>query len=170
MRRRFVILIALVIAIVMLGYRLRPVEAQQKPGMGFAAIPGAVGGQDTFGPYEFVKDWPKNISTIPGNEKWTWGAGQGVYAENPNRVFILERGELPNIERPKRMKIEQLGPSIEFPIGRLPWRDATSASPPGRLEKPDGKIGDNSEVGKAGVDFNWAHCVVVGDGTGNHLE
>lgn len=51
------------------------VHAQAKPGTGFAAIPGTVGGQDTFGPYEVVKGWPKDISTIKGNEKWTYGAG-----------------------------------------------------------------------------------------------
>ena len=55
-------------------------------------------------------------------------------------------------------------------IGRLPWRDATSASPPGRLETPDGKVGDDSDVGKAGVDFNWAHCIVVVDANEQALE
>src|SRR5579864_4834485 len=127
MRRRFVILIALAIAIVMLGYRLRPVEAQQKPGAGFAAIPGTVGGQDTFGAYDIVKGWPKDISTLPGNDKWTWGAGQGVYAENPNRIFLLFRGELPNIPRPMTRKLADVAPSLSFPIGRLHWRDATAA-------------------------------------------
>jgi hypothetical protein len=87
-----------------------------------------------FGAYDIVPNWPKPISGLPGNEKWTWGAGQSVFAESPNRVFILERGELPNIDSPKQIKLPQLGPSIEFPIGRLPWRDATSSSPPGRLE------------------------------------
>src|SRR5215472_1594644 len=106
------------------GLRPHAVEAQQKPGAGFAAIPG-VGGQDMFGPYDVVPNWPKPIAGLPGHDKWTWGAGQNVFAESPNRVFILQRGELPNIERPKRMKLPQLGPGIEFPIGRLPWRDAT---------------------------------------------
>ena len=54
------------------------VEAQNKPGAGFAAIPGAKGGQDLFGAYDVVKGWPKYISTIPGNEKWTYGARQGI--------------------------------------------------------------------------------------------
>ena len=103
------------------------VQAQEKPGYGFAAVPGQPGGQDTFGAYEIVKDWPKNISTIPGNEKWTWGAGQGIYAESPNRVFLLFRGELPNIRRPQSKLLPEFGPSIQFPIGRLPWRDATTA-------------------------------------------
>src|SRR3974377_1099352 len=97
--------------------------AQEKRGAGFAAVPG-VGGQDMFGAYDIVPNWPKPIAGLPGHEKWTWGAGQNVFAESPNRVFILQRGELPNIERPKRMKLSQMGPSIEFPIGRLPWRDA----------------------------------------------
>src|SRR6202049_3719668 len=96
-----------------------------------AAVPGVVGGQDTFGPYEVDKDWPKNISTLPGNEKWTWGAGQGIYAENPNRVFLLFRGELPNITRPPTKLLTDFGPSLQFPIGRLPWRDATVAALPG---------------------------------------
>ena len=79
------------------GNKLSPVQAKDKPGTGFAAAPGEMGVQDVFGPYEVVKGWPKNISTVPGNEKWTWGAGQSVYAESPNRIFLLFRGELPNI-------------------------------------------------------------------------
>src|ERR1700734_2694807 len=93
--------------------------------------PATVGGQDIFGAYEVVKGWPKDISTLPGNEKWTWGAGQSVYAESPNRVFMLFRGELPNIKRPQSKLLPEFGPSIQFPIGRLPWSDATVAALPG---------------------------------------
>ena len=85
------------------------------------------GGQEMFGQYEIVKGWPKDISTLPGNEKWTYGAGQGVYAESPNRIIMLFRGELPNIKRPQSKMLTEFGPSIQFPIGRLPWRDATTA-------------------------------------------
>jgi DNA-binding beta-propeller fold protein YncE len=174
MRKRLAVLLSItaVLALaILLGQRLRSVQAaNDKGGPSIAAVPGSIGGQDMFGAYDVVPDWPKPLSTIPGNEKWTWGAGQSVFAESPNRVFILQRGELPNIERPKRIALPQLGPSIEFPIGRLPWRDATSASPPGRLETPDGKLGDDSDVGKNGVDFNWAHCIVVVDANGNHIE
>src|ERR1700730_788522 len=174
MRKRLAVLLSITAALVLailLGQRLRSVQAaNDKSGPSFAAVPGSVGGQDMFGAYDVVPDCPKPLATIPGNEKWTWGAGQSVFAESPNRVFILQRGELPNIERPKRIALPQLGPSIEFPIGRLPWRDATSSSPPGRLETPDGKLGDDSDVGKNGVDFNWAHCIVVVDANGNHIE
>jgi len=157
-------------AAVVLVERPRSVGAQEKPGAGFAAVPGVPGGQDMFGAYDIVPNWPKPLTSLPGHEKWTWGAGQNVFAESPNRVFILQRGELPAIQRPKQIKLPQLGPSIEFPIGRLPWRDATSSSPPGRLETPDGKVGDDSDVGQAGVDFKWEHCIVVVDANGNLRE
>src|SRR5262245_34866361 len=142
-------------------------QARQEPR--FAAVPSEKGGQDIFGGYEIVPNWPKPISGLPGNEKWTWGAGQSVFAESPDRVFILQRGELPNVQRPMTIKLPQLGPNIEFPNFRLPWRDATVASPPGALER-DGKPGDDSDVGKNGVEFNWAHCIVVVDRNGNHIE
>ena len=71
-----VVSVTLVALWMMVGGRVRTAEAQAKPGAGFAAIPGTVGGQDTFGAYDIVKGWPKDISTLPGNEKWTWGAGR----------------------------------------------------------------------------------------------
>jgi hypothetical protein len=133
-------------------------QTQSRPAGGFAAIPGLKGGQDMFGAYEIVKGWPKDISTLPGNEKWTYGAGQSVYAESPNRVFMLFRGELPNIRRPATKLLPEFGPSIQFPIGRLPWRDATVAS------LTDGWLGT------LGVDAKWENCIVVADGNGNIVE
>src|SRR5712672_2776103 len=76
------------------------VQGQAQPaaaGGGFSAVANAVGTEDVTGPYEVVKGWPKDVSTLPGNEKWTYGAGQGVFAESPNRVFMLFRGELPKM-------------------------------------------------------------------------
>ena len=171
MRKRasFVVTAALaLIAAFLLGNRLTPVqvEAQQQPR--FAAVPSEKGGQDMFGAYEPVAGWPKPLSSVPGVGKWTWGAGQGVFAESPNRVFVLERGMLPEIERPKNTKI---APSVEFPIGRLPWRDATSASPPGMLFKPGTmEPGDDLDVGEPGVDYKWGRIINVIDAQGNHIE
>ena len=148
---------------------LTVVQGQQQPR--FAAVPGEKGGQDIFGGYDIVRDWPKPYHLQPGREKWTWGAGQGVFAETPNRVFVLQRGELPYLERPDTIRLPQLGPSLEFPIGRLPWRDATSASPPGALFKADGKTpGDDSDAGTPGVDYRWQNIVNVVDAQGNYHE
>jgi sugar lactone lactonase YvrE len=131
-----------------------------------------VGGQEMFGPYDIVKGWPKDISTIPGNEKWTYGAGQSVFAESPNRVIMLFRGELPAIPRPRTKQLPEFGPGISFPIGRLPWRDATTASPPG-----GGAGGTPAPArltegwpGKLGVDAQWENCIVVADANGNLIE
>ena len=80
----------------------------------FAAVPGEKGGQDIFGAYDVVADWPKDLSTIKGHEGWTFGAGQSVFAESPNRIFVLQRGELPNLGRPKGMRLTELGPASCF--------------------------------------------------------
>src|SRR5438094_409389 len=79
------------------------VEGQAQPAAaagGFSAVANAVGTQDATGAYEVVKGWPKDISTLPGNAKWTYGAGESVFAETPNRIYGLYRGELPNIQPP----------------------------------------------------------------------
>jgi DNA-binding beta-propeller fold protein YncE len=148
------------------------VSAQQRPAEPrFAAVPSERGGQDIWGGYLPAVGWPKDLTTLPGHEGWTFGAGQSVFAENPNRVFVLQRGELPAIPRPRNQKI---GPSVGFPIGRLPWRDATTASLPG-----NGGTGQIAEEGveawlKAGnvmgVDARWEHCILVYDANGNLTE
>jgi len=153
------------------GTHVTAVQGKSVPGTGFAAIPGAVGGQDPFGAYDVVKDWPQNIDTLPGNQKWTWGAGQGVYAENPNRIYLLFRGELPNIKRPETRLLPDFGPSLQFPIGRLPWRDATVSALPGAGgtgQDPDD--GPKLWKGTVGVDAEWAHCLTIVDGQGKILE
>jgi len=140
-------------------------------GVTFASVPGQVGGQDIFGPYEVVKGWPKDISTLPGNGKWTYGAGQAIFAESPNRIYALFRGELPNMKRPETKALSDMGPSIRFPVGRLPWRDATVSSPPaagGTGQDP--KDGMRLWPGKLGVDAQWENCIVVFDGNGNIIE
>jgi sugar lactone lactonase YvrE len=165
---KIVTLVVVALLILLIGNRLTSVEGQSRQEARFAAVPGEKGGQDIFGGYDIVPDWPKPLSTVPGHEKWTWGAGQSVFAESPNRVFILQRGELPIVERPKTVKI---APSIEFPIGRLPVRDATTASPPGALFGPDGKTpGNDLDAGQPGVDYRWEHCIVVVNANGDLIE
>jgi hypothetical protein len=165
MRRRAGLLVVVAIGflvIFLFGRRPVPVHGQVGSEAGTAAILGEKGGQDVFGAYEVVKDWPKPISALPGNERWTWGAAESVFAESPDRVYILQRGELPNIKAPKEIDLPLLGPSLTFPIGRLPWRDATAASPPGPLDGPN--------HGTADVDYRWENCLVVVDASGNIIE
>jgi sugar lactone lactonase YvrE len=50
------------------------------------------GGEDETGPYEVVENWPQ---PLPGHDGWTWGSTGGIFAETPDRVIVLQRGELP---------------------------------------------------------------------------
>ena len=92
---------------------------------------GELGSEDLTGPYEVVKGWPKDVSTLPGNGKWTYGAGESVFAESPNRIYALFRGELPKMAPPKAVLLPQAGPSISFPVAGF-WRDATRPRCPER--------------------------------------
>jgi peptidylamidoglycolate lyase len=49
------------------------------------------GGEEETGPYEVVEGWPHPL----GHPGWTWGSQGGVFAQNPDRIFVLNRGELP---------------------------------------------------------------------------
>jgi DNA-binding beta-propeller fold protein YncE len=172
--RRTAIVIAAASAGCILGVQLASTTSAVEmalPSSSVAAVSGQVGGQDIFGPYDVVKAWPKDISTVPGNQKWTYGAGQSVFAESPNRIFMLFRGELPNIKRPESKVLADMGPSIQFPVGRLPWRDATVSSPPGAGGTgQDPKDGMRLWKGKLGVDAQWENCIVVVDSNGNIVE
>ena len=181
--RKFIPIAAIVIVALGIGYllgtRSTPADAQEEgaPPAAFAAVPGEIGAQDVSGPYQVQEGWPKDISTVPGNEKWTWGAGQGVFAESPNRVYLLFRGGLPNLKEPELTRLPQIGPSLQFPVGGLPWRSATATALPG-----SGGTGQDPEEGmknwlgskppyrQVGVDANWQYCLTVVDAEGNILE
>jgi streptogramin lyase len=147
-----------------------PAHAQRE----VPAFPAQKGGQDMFGHYEIVADWPKPLATLPGHDGWTWGAAQSVFAETPDRVFVLQRGELPVVERPPTTRLRELGPSLAFPVFRLPIRDATVASPPGGggagAIPRDGIAAWQESGGELGVDARWEHCILVLDAAGNVIE
>ena len=105
--------------------RMQRVQAQAKPISPFPAVPGQKGGEDITGPYEAVIDWPKPLTSLPGHDNWTWGAVEGIFAESPNRVFIAQRGELPALKRPTNTPIPAFGPSLSFPTGEVPFRNAS---------------------------------------------
>ena len=159
---------------VLLASRQSAVLGQARPGAEFAAVPGEKGGEDFTGPYDVVPDWPKPLSTLPGHENWTWGAVESVFAESPNRVFILQRGELPALKRPANTPLPQVGPSLSFPVGEAPLRNASQgpvASLPGGGAPGDlAEDADKNWKGKAGVDARWEDCLVVVDANGNIAE
>lgn len=49
------------------------------------------GGQDVSGPYEVVPNWPQP----PSDPTMTWGRTSSVWADSPDRVFIIQSGMVP---------------------------------------------------------------------------
>src|SRR6202158_757782 len=61
------------------------------------------------GPYRVDPSWPKPLATLfPEDKGWTWGAVQGVFAQNQDRLFVVMRGELPDLTKikPKFAELE----------------------------------------------------------------
>jgi hypothetical protein len=175
MSKRISIIVALCAAFVMvflLGVRLgseQPAAASAEPasvpGAGFAAVPGLKGGQDLFGPYEVVENWPQPMSaSLPGHEGWTYSVTMDVFAESPDRVFLVQKGELPIIDpRPASIWLPELGPGMKFPVFRLPLRQAGTSIPNGDQLEAEG-------VGRPGIDWRWEHCVLVVNREGKIVE
>src|SRR5499426_4150675 len=152
-------------------------EAQTAAMTSFSAVPGAIGEEDISGPYEVQQGWPKDLSTLPGHEKWTYGGARGIFAESPNRVFLLGGSELPKMARPQNRYLTDVGPNVQFPIAGLPWRNANSASPPGAggsgqdpARGMDLWRGSSQPYRELGVDSRWEHCLIVVDAQGNIIE
>lgn len=147
--------------------------AQEPASTSYAAVQGQKGGQDMFGAYDVDADWPKDISTLPGAEGWTFGAGQSVFAESSDRIFYLQRGLLPKVDAPSRQWLPEAGASVMFPQSGI-WRNATRSSLPG-----NGGTGGSAEEGvtswvesggRMGIDAKWEYCILVFDGEGNTIE
>ena len=137
-------------------------EEGMLPGAGFAAVPGQIGGQDTFGPYTVAENWPQPMSaSLPGHENWTYSVTMDVFAESPDRVLVASQGELPllNREAMKGVRLPQVGPGLVFPVNRLPLRQAGAGVP--RMFPPAWRAkGGEGEGGRVeGVDFRFEHYI-----------
>jgi hypothetical protein len=147
------------------GTRMERVEAQQVPGSGFAAIPGQKGGQDIYGPYEPVPNWPQPMSaSLPNHENFSWGQAMDVFAESPNRVFFVQKGEIVTFpKRPQTQRVPEIGPGLVFPVFRLPIRQAGAASCENPREKDQGDT-------RPGIDCRYEHVIAVVDAQGRVTE
>src|SRR5262245_2644855 len=125
MSKTLTVVLALTVGLVagiVMGSHLITLQAQRgtAASTSASAVPPAIGAEDISGPYEVVEGWPKDLSTLPGHEKWTYGGARGIFAESPDRVFLLGGGELPNLPRPQTTFLRDLGPNVQFPLAGLP--------------------------------------------------
>jgi hypothetical protein len=124
------------------------------------------------GPYDVVKDWPKPVATLFPEEKgWTWGSTQAIFAQNPNRIFISMRGELPTIKGgdPLNTEVPGIGEDgrgiwLTVPMPGVPNRNA-SIGPTASPGEPHVKF-----VAQEGRDYRWQHLVYAVDGEGSLVD
>jgi hypothetical protein len=110
------------------------------------------GGQEEFGPYEPVPNWPQPLpdgSDGVKHDGWTWGSTGAVYAETPDRIWIAQRGELP------------------LPSGAAPWTPYGALTPPRQATgNTDGLSATCEPVNKRGWERRWHHSVFIVDRNG----
>ncbi|MFY9527695.1 MAG: hypothetical protein WBC04_13565 [Candidatus Acidiferrales bacterium] len=142
--------------------------------------------EQVMGPYDVVKDWPKPLSTLfPEERGWTWGATQAIFAQNPNRIFISMRGELPIIRTgsvvadPIRTGSGAAEPiNIEWPGAGEDGRSIFLTLPTPGLPARNASIGPTASPGephvkfvaRENVDYRWKHLIFIVDGQGNLVE
>ncbi len=114
-----------------------------------AAIDQDKGGQEEFGHYEIVPNWPQPLPDGPDGVKhdgWTWGSVGAVYAETPDRIWIAQRGELP------------------LPANAKPWTPYALLTPSrgSATGNTDGLSATCAPVAnKRGWERRWHHSVIV---------
>jgi hypothetical protein len=122
-----------------------------------AAAPADIGGQDEFGPYEPVANWPQPLpdgSDGVKHEGWTWGSVGAVWAETPDRIWIAQRGELP------------------LPAGAKPWTPYALLNPSrgNATGNGDGLSATCESVPTRGWERRWHHSVFVVDRDGKMVQ
>ena len=108
------------------------------------------GGQEEFGPYEPVPNWPQPLPDGPDGVKhdgWTWGSVGAVYAETPDRIWIAQRGELP------------------LPAGAAPWTPYALLIPSrgSATGNTDGLGATCEPAAKRGWERRYHHVIFVVD-------
>jgi hypothetical protein len=122
----------------------------------YSALAQEQGGQEEFGPYEPVANWPLPLPDEADgvkHEGWTWGSVGAVYAETPDRIWIAQRGELP------------------LPAGAKPWTPYAMLQPPRTATgNSDGISATCESVATRGWERRWHHSLIVVNRDGKLIQ
>jgi hypothetical protein len=114
------------------------------------------GGQEEYGPYEVVPNWPQPLPDEADgvtHAGWTWGSVGAVYAETPDRIWIAQRGELP------------------LPPNAKPWTPYGALQPPRQATgNGDGISATCEQVEKRGWERRWHHSLIIVDRNGKLVK
>src|SRR4026207_394939 len=107
------------------------------------------------GHYKVVENWPKPLpDTRHSHDGWTWGSFGGVYAENPDRIWVAMRGELP------------------LPEGAAPWTPDVALQPPrgNSTGNGDGITATCQPEPKRGWERRFQHSIIVFNRAGDLVD
>jgi sugar lactone lactonase YvrE len=131
------------------------------------------GGEGVSGPYDVVPDWPQKLSSDV-----TWGRTSFVYAESPDRIFVIQSGMVPWTW--KKLQGERLlgaqesgGTDLDTANGAMHCASTLGFDQAWHCEKgPDGKLVDSlvERDGKAIPGARWDHIIMTFDGNGKLIE
>ncbi len=142
------------------GCNSSPTSSASSSATATAAAPAASvekGGQEEYGPYELVENWPQPLQDAADGVKhdgWTWGSVGAVYAETPDRIWIAQRGELP------------------LPAGAKPWTPYSMLTPSrgNATGNGDGLSATCEPVEKRGWERRYHHAIMVMDREGKMVQ
>ncbi len=83
----FIACLSALACVPIVAYETLIADAPQRP----ATPQTRKGYEEETGPYEVADGWPVPL----GHAGFTWGSMGGVFAESPDRIYVLQRGELP---------------------------------------------------------------------------
>jgi 6-bladed beta-propeller protein len=145
-------------------------DAVERPAIGHSVDPANPSDELITGPYRVDPNWPRPFAEVFPEEKgWTWGAVQGVFVQNPDRIFVVMRGLLPDVSNLKSTIVEvqnEHGMPVHLQVpGRGMYVRNASVGPyasPGEAT--------DSYKGIEGKDYRWKHIITVWDSKGNLKE
>src|SRR6059036_3535287 len=141
-------LVALLAAAILIGCTA-PASTNSASAVPAAAVTQEKGGQEEFGPYELVENWPQPLPDEADGIKhggWTWGSVGAVYAETPDRIWIAQRGELP------------------LPPEAKPWTPYSMLTPPRIANGNDDGLNPTCDPeAKRGWERRYHHVILVVD-------
>jgi DNA-binding beta-propeller fold protein YncE len=103
-------------------------------------------GQELWGHYQEPQPWPNGLPDNQGHAHagWTWGSQGAVFAENPDRIWIAMRGELP------------------LPAGNEPWTPYALIEPSRGNAPPT-----DDENGQRGYERRYLHTFFAVNSAGD---
>jgi len=104
-------------------------------------------GQELYGHYLRPEPWPNGLpDTDHSHEGWTWPSQGAVFAENPDKIWIAARGELP------------------LPPGNPPW------TPYALIEPSRGNAPPTDDNGNRGYERRYLHVMIAMNSAGDLVE